>query len=634
MDRYTTFFCRGIAALLLAANAQALAAIDLGYCTNSVDRNNIFRIGSAEKQGLAVRLGAGKLAALKGCTISSISTAVGSKRMTDGQIQLFIATAPDAEPLVSQTVAVSAATKWLTFSLDKPYTISGDETSLYIGYTGEISTNSSMLMSDFTADCQGCSYAYKDGVWTDMYGMGYGNASIRIGIDDAPSITDAVMKPLDAEGYFKAGNDYVFTGQLFNFGTETMKSFDLSVSIEGQAPARSHVEGVSIAPGETYDFTLPAWCSESEGSVELSMAVENVNGTPDSDPTDNAFTSSLFCYPSAMERAILLEGFTGQSCSNCPSGHATISQFMETARETPVIEVMHHAGYQPDFFTMDADLDYTYLYGSSSTYAPAMMLNRTTVMGTVPVMNVTASAIEYAYQLLSASQPYASLSLVSSFDPATRQTTVELSTYAHRDMPTSDMAVNVMLVQDKMVAKQVPYGEGYIHNAVCRGVLAGNAWGVAIDKAATKAGGRYSWSKTFTMPEAIFSDSYDPSKLSEEDVAKRTWPVVPEDMRLVAYVAAYGDTPSSQCIYNAIEVPLGSSMAQGGFPTAIREVEGRQTPRISVNGGHLSVEGGCEALRVYSLNGTAMDAAALPRGIYIVSIVKEGTVHTMKVSVR
>ncbi|MCF0208786.1 MAG: hypothetical protein HUK07_04990, partial [Bacteroidaceae bacterium] len=95
--RFTSIVC-GLILLLLTANVPAVLASDFGFCTSSVDRNNIFRVGSTEKQGMAMKFSAEKLAALKGSTISSISAAFGSKRMTGGTVNLFIATNPNETP--------------------------------------------------------------------------------------------------------------------------------------------------------------------------------------------------------------------------------------------------------------------------------------------------------------------------------------------------------------------------------------------------------------------------------------------------------------------------------------------------------------------------------------------------------
>ena len=634
MKHSFTSIARALAVLTFALSAQNTHAEDFGYCTGNVSRDNIFRVGTSEKQGLAIRLNAAKLQLLKGSTIKTISVAFGSKNLYGKAADLFISTDPTATPLVTQQVEVSSSVKWLTFTLSNPYTITGSEPELYIGYTGEIYSTSSMLLADKTFDLKGCSYAYEDGKWVDTYGMGYGNASIRLGIEGATGFADLVIKPYTFEGFFKAGNEYPIKGQVFNFGTQTITSFDIEVTTNGAGRQTKNVTGVSIAPGEAYDFTLPITTAAGEGSFELAMSATNINGKADSDPTDNTFAAPQFNYPANMERAILIEGFTGQACSNCPNAHTLLNQFVAGATTTPVIEVMHHSGYSPDFFTTKIDNDCLYFYNSQTQYAPGLMFNRTPTNKDVPVFNPSnRDLLDTAYKIVENNQPYVSLSLSTEYDPQTRNVSISFTTYTHCDLPAEINVINLVWVQDKLVSSQVPYGDGYTHNAVTRGTLTGNSWGITMDKASTKAGGSYTYTKTLTLPTEILSDHYAEQQLTEAERAKCTWPVVPENMKLVAYVTAFGDSHATRQVYNAIEVPLGKSHEQGGFVSAIAPCEAPM-PRISVSGGRIIVDGEYDSLRVFSIGGAQANPNALAPGIYIVRMAKGNNVNSVKISVK
>ena len=113
-----------------------------------------------------------------------------------------------------------------------PYTITGDEEELYIGYHETIGTSYKSLMSDFTADIKGYCYAYNNGTWTDIYGNGFGAACIRLITSDYQT-KDLMAKAGTIDGYFKVGNNYDYSGQIINIGTETITSFDLTVKNNG-----------------------------------------------------------------------------------------------------------------------------------------------------------------------------------------------------------------------------------------------------------------------------------------------------------------------------------------------------------------------------------------------------------------
>ena len=75
-----------------------------------------------------------KIQLLKGHSISAINAAFGSKNTIDNKVTLFIAESLDSEPIVSQEATITKANDWLSYSLDEPYVITGDESELYIGF--------------------------------------------------------------------------------------------------------------------------------------------------------------------------------------------------------------------------------------------------------------------------------------------------------------------------------------------------------------------------------------------------------------------------------------------------------------------------------------------------------------------
>ena len=92
------------------------------------------------------------------------------------------------------------------------------------------------------------------------------------------------------DGYFKVGNNYDYSGQIINIGTETITSFDLTVNNNGTETTTNYT-GLSIAQGDIFDYTISQLKSESMGNRTISATISNVNGTTDSDPSDNRFES-------------------------------------------------------------------------------------------------------------------------------------------------------------------------------------------------------------------------------------------------------------------------------------------------------------------------------------------------------
>lgn len=574
----------------------------------------------------------------------AIQTAFGSRNTTGKTAHLFIATSPDATPLVEQDVTISGVVKWVEFALDNPYTITGDEGTLYIGYTAEIDTRYYLLSADYSTDTRGLNYAYKDGEWVDLYGYGYGCVNVRAVVNDAPSFTDVLLKTFSFDGYYKAGIAYQFAGQIQNFGTETITSLDVELQIGTGETITQTLSGLDIKSGTTYDIAFPEFTAQNHGSTQLTLNIKAVNGGVDADASDNEGTISLYFYPANMERSLLLEGFTGQDCSQCPAGHTHVSNFMKSTTAS-VVEVMHHIGFYPDIYTMAADDAYLLFYGNNSTsyYAPAFMINRATVptLASQPVQQlVTEDAIPKMADALATHRPYVSLKLESQFDESTREAKVKLTVYAHEDLPEGQNLLNVMLVQDNIKGYQNNGGSNYNHGSVFRGTLTDNAWGKLLP-ANFAAGDSTVWETTYTLPAAIYSDYWSTDELLATKGFSKDSVTIATDAAntyIVAYVGAYGG--NSDCdgheVYNCTQVKLGESHAQSGT-TDIQAIQNNVSafaPGVSVEGRHIVVDG-CDNYNVYNMSGQRLPAnAELNRGIYIVKATAGDKTTTKKVMLK
>lgn len=618
-----------IASLLIFAGS--INATNIGYSKDDIDRLNAFRLGSSQKQGQAIRFSHAKLQALKGKTIDFAEFVVGTKNTTDNKINVFLATTLTGTPIAEGTLEVKRALTKVKWTLDKPYTITGEEECLYIGYTAEVNTTYNPLMSDKSYDIEGCNYGYKDGAWVDTYGMNRGSALIFVNAENVDDYTDAIIAQSNFEGYYKVGDNCNFSARFVNAGTTDITSFDAIVEVGGNKTTQ-HFADLSIKPKEGYSFKLNDVDTSSEGEQSLSVTIANVNGAgKEADTSDNSISANLFLYPKTMERSLLLEAFTGQDCPNCPGGHLNIEAAIEKTGKD-IIEVAHHVGYKPDMFTMSEDPTYIFFYpNTSSTFAPAAMVNRNTYANasTTPIVSATdvsrlLSTIYYA----DTKEPYVSLYLKTTLDESTRKLNVKFYVLPHKTVPHNSSIFNVYLVQDGIEASQASGGDKYIHNRTFRGTVTGNAWGYLVKD--IKAGQLLSWETTITIPDSIHSTYYaDETKNNVEAVLK--------DMSVVAYIGEFDQNDNTKhTIYNCCEARLGESHKQTGFikPTDVNSAEAEQSVSIFVSNGKVHVGGAYDRLQVYNLAGAQVENADLAKGVYIVKVTADGKQTTKKILVR
>ncbi|MGN0091296.1 MAG: Omp28-related outer membrane protein [Alloprevotella sp.] len=617
-------------------------ADELGYTTGAYSRSAFFSLGTGSRQGLAIRLTHEKLALLKGKRITGVTAIYGTKNLEGGTVTAFVTTDLNATPIAEKAQAITSANipsttaKWTETTFDTPYTITGEEECLYIGYTGVLTGNYALYSTDRTMDAEGRTFAIVNDAWTDLNGKGRGMANLKAVVDELPQYADILMKSAHFSDYYLAGEHYTLQGEVFNAGTETITSLDVEVTSDQVQTLQ--LNNLELLPGKTLEITLPDVTAENAGATDLAMKIVKVNGKEDADMTDNGYAEHVFFYPQNMERSMLVESFTGQKCSNCPTGHTTLKRVLEEIPQQTV-EVTHHAGYFPDNFTMNEDLQYTLFYGTSSTYAPAFMLNRYPNASTyVPVREISENNITEMFGQVANTHPYASLKLATEYDEATREVTLKFQIQGHEDMGETQNVLNIMMVQDGMRDYQSNGGNNYEHNHTFRGTVTGNEWGLLAD---FKPGETVTYEKTFTLPESVRSSYWTDELLAESGMTASmvTKELDPAQISFVGYIARYvPNDPALNYVYNCVQAKLGETYTQRAFDDSSDGIEnitdhGKDLD-IRIEGGRIFAGENLTDIRIFDATGRRYQTGlSLPHGTYIVSGKVSGKTVTKKLIV-
>lgn len=548
--------------LLIALTTSALATT-LSYSNGSAGRSNVARVGTTEMQGQLMRLNSDKVKMLAGKTISGIQTVIGSRNGSN--FNLFVRETPDGPNLAAvENATIPKANAWTDFAFAAPYVVKGTEENLYIGFTYEIATSYSPLSYDLTQDSKNLSYAYQDGKWVDTYGSNFGMPNIRLVTSENFDIADLMVKTFTPTGFMRTGGEYGgHEVQVLNLGTVTAKSFTAKVKVGDGEETVEPYDNVNLAPNAVFTIKLPKMVASSEGRQNVSVKVSDIvfaNDGADADLTDNSCSEEVFVYDQSVTKRLLIEAFTGQHCSNCPGGHRAMNTTIEELESygIEVLEVSHHAGYQPDNFTTNEDSEYCFFYNSGgSTYAPAVMVNRwKNPKGTYPgpVFNTGETLIwNTAVDALN-QEPYVTLDMTCDYNEATREAKLKVDINCHRK-PEGTTVFNIMIAQDSIMAYQTSGGTDYIHNNTCRGTIANNAWGFNISDKLVE-GETYTYTTTYTLPETIRSTAGTKVTLPLDI------PTEAKNMKFVAYVAAFDyENPNGNEVYNCAGTKLTSDEA-------------------------------------------------------------------------
>ena len=589
-----------VCAVIVQTNAQTY----LGYTNGNVERKKGVRFGTAEKQGMAIRISAEKAHVLKGTKITALRAAFGTSTLTD--IKVFVTKDLNGASITTSSVS-GASTSFKEFAFSEPYIVDGEE--FYVGMTFNVSPSYKPILFDLTSDFAGSLfYALSDNEWVDVTQKGYGGLNLQMVCEAVPEFSDLIVKPIAVEGFVKSGDKRTLEGQIFNFGTRPAQDFSISYKVGDGKEFVSSYSTTTVNTNTTFDFSLSDAELTGEGRLPLQLNVKFNDATPEYSISDNVVATSLFIYPEWIQKKTLIETFTGQTCGNCPAAHSILEKAL-VGNEDKFVVVSHHSGYQPDAFTMAEDVDFTWFYNSSSLYAPAIMFDRAPYadgLSSIVFEGNDSKLVNNAMKVFPTKEPFISIQLNNKFDASTRQGTLEVEVYTFVNPTEAEHRLNLHLVQDDMVATQSGMGSNYVHHHVFRGCLNGT-WGETIELI---EGATVRKTIEYTIPEKIISTHAN--KVSLEAIL--------ENMQIVAFVSDAANSPLECIVWNSESIPVLQS-ADG-----IGELQANCALTVDVCGQTLRLPSVGNRAFVYAISGQTVasfasgESCTLPKGTYVVKV--------------
>ena len=515
----------------------------IGYCGNNID----------------VNIAAGQMARMGGGTTLPKAMFGDSKYIVGARVYIG-AEATDTKIFISTDLQTNLYEQpfevipnaWNYVKFTTPFELTDSLPGVYIGYigmsdgamlgmeSGEFQLNSGGMGMDIYYDSTegdqwqfftkvgGYGYKGKLGVQAVVAGGDY-SADVQNDITIANVRTDNKL-PINSLNNIKF--------DVFNYGIKTVKDITVEYEYNGEKKSITYDKlDLWNGMGQTINITnlkTPA----TEGKYTLTITAKTSTGDQQQD--DNTYTVEQEIYASGFQRKVLIEKFTGQSCSACPNG-AEIVKATRAAFEGRSIEVAHHEGFGADAFTIEESKEYANFFYSQPKFSPAIMIDRNVTNSENPEsvvgrVNDNATPLFTADVLSKALESIAPLNvnITHTYNEANRQLAVTVSGEAIQALPNA--RVNVWLTQSNIKAYQIKGGDDYTHNHAIRTTLTGT------------------WGKELVLtPENKYEMTFRcqvPEKVGE-------FPIVLEDVEIVAFVADYDATNSFNCrVHNAEAVAL------------------------------------------------------------------------------
>lgn len=562
-----------ITALFLApagSNAQEISGYPLGYCNGEVTTNAIIKPSEKGEISGAIFIPSSYASTVSGNQIKAVRAGIGSTRNVDN-LKVWVRSQLDGANIGSGTATEALKQGWNEVALESPVTITPElvESGFYIGFSFEQSFKSAGLAALSAPSEGGMWVKVCDNAWEDhssegtlcIEGLVYGDMLPKINVH---------IENLTVDKWYIVQRG-ILNGviTLRNLATETVKEIEIEAKIDGiDAPCSTRVN-CNLAYDEVakIPFTVsPGYVSDDPREISGTFTVTAVNGEADEDVTDNTATVRFFVIDSAYPRKVLVEEYTTESCSNCPRVAGYLHQVLEDPQYASNAEaICHHSGYGRDAYTLMADVEYEWFYSGGSTYAPAMMVDRSyTKYNDTPIF-LPGSPEEIADMI---DRRLAEPSLISvEVSPEIDGDKVKANVSGKLLDPSGFSAnprLTVYLVEDNIfTSRQAGAGSSFTHMHVTRDL--NDTWGVPL---VMDASGNYSYSCSFKL--------YDDYKLN--------------DMKVVAVVSNYNGNDRMDCgVENVGSAPLMDEAGVNAIGvdeenTVIYTIDGRRIREIESSG--------------------------------------------------
>lgn len=573
-------------------NANATNEISIGYCNGVVNKSST--VGATGKNWVdaAIFLPNNLINAYSSNEITAISAGLASSINVD-TIKVWVRTSLEGSNLAEGEIIKGKIIRgWNKVALKSPYKITGQEAGIYIGYSFK-QRGSVNAISFIPTATQNAFWAKlgNDAEWKDLSSEGAlsleatisGNNIYKydVGISNQTAQTISNSNSISVSATFK------------NYGTEEVNSIDLTVGNKsGTYKAKKHID-TNIKVGQSIDntFTIEDFPINATLENSLYIAIDKVNGENDQNPA-NDHADLIF----AHERKVVVEEFTSEGCINCPRLAKTIKEVTEKDEfKNKTIVICHHDGFSTDFLSKPADTEYLWFYNASSTYAPALMLDRYPYFKNkenkfTPVFDPDDTELAAGIKDRLSIPTYTRLNISATCENDNKLN-VTVNGFRAKPFCNTPARITLFLIEDSIKARnQVGADAGYMHMHVER--IINSTWGEVIE-----------WNE-----DGSFSYKYD---MDIADFWKK------DHLSIVAFISSYDKNDVTNCVIeNAEQLQLKSV-----FTTGIDENMTYDTKEINKS--------------IYSIDGRKIDVNKAHNGLYIIKTkYNNGDVRTEKTFIK
>ena len=285
-------------------------------------------------------------------------------------------------------------------------------------------------------------WAHFSDAWHDLGEMGYKHTyQIRPQFANFVATSNNVaIASINNDTPILEGNVDI-TGTVVNVANmEDLTSFDVTYTVDGGAASAVYsVTGVSIAQGETYDFTHNVQWAATAGSHTIEVTVSNPNGETDEDLTDNVISKTILVVKEKFVKNVVYEEGTGTWCGFCVRGLVGLNTMAHNITDGSWIGIGVHNGDPMVVTAYDNEIS------SRIGGYPSGLINRG------EEIDPGLETLEPAYNTAKTGIPVAKIEITKqTWNSSTRDFTVDIASTFALDIASANYNAALIVVEDSV----------------------------------------------------------------------------------------------------------------------------------------------------------------------------------------
>ena len=305
--------------------ANAEGQLFLGYCDGQIATRTSGVIAGQPANnatiGAAIRIPVSMFGAYRGLQLTAVRAGFPEVSAYPEALTAWIATSQDGERIATGTLSAPVA-GWNNIVLEQPYTITGNEAELWIGFEFVQAKKLNVLSFVGETNADGC-WVIKNGEYIDYSKYKYGSLSLEGTVegDNIPQHNLSILSASTSYTMTQLGQPIKTNARIANNATVAAEKPVIECSLNGNLVYTYEYPGtLNYRDKADIYFEIPSESITEEGDVQIDLNLKWADGSADEYEADNFCSLTTTLSNEVNVRVMVTEEATGGWCQWCVRG--------------------------------------------------------------------------------------------------------------------------------------------------------------------------------------------------------------------------------------------------------------------------------------------------------------------------